>query len=135
MHTTNYFNTFIAVAEDCPAVSAEIPLGKGEQKTVAQIHFEFLIDHPYQFSSDEVIFNTYALKNGLQHQLEAERAVFFSKGQPCMRCSPLGKRYGWGIHSDAQGKIAIFPLESPEYKKMSTDTGLKQLKAMRSKKG
>ncbi len=28
--------------------------------------------------------------------------TFFSKGQPCLRASDLGKKYGWGIHSDSE---------------------------------
>jgi len=35
MHTTDYRNTFIAVAEDYPVVIAEIPPTKGTEKTVA----------------------------------------------------------------------------------------------------
>jgi len=51
-----------------------------------------------------------------------------------MRSSPLAKRYGWGIHNNAEGKIALFGLETDEYKKMVADKGLKIVKAMRSKK-
>ena len=31
LHTTNYYDTFIAVAEDCPAVSGETPAMKGDK--------------------------------------------------------------------------------------------------------
>jgi hypothetical protein len=31
-HTTNYTNTFIEVAEDCPAAMAEVPKSKGSVK-------------------------------------------------------------------------------------------------------
>lgn len=62
------------------------------------------------------------------------REQFFSKGQACFRSSPLGKRYGWGVHSDGKGKIAIYAVESPEYKKLAKDKSLEHVKAMRSKK-
>ena len=134
MHTTNYINTFIEVAEDCPAQSAEVPSQKGDAKSVANLHFEMVEAHPYQFTSDDVIFKTFAVKNNLDSSLENERNQFFSKGQACMRCSPLTKHYGWGIHSNEEGKIAIFPRESEEYQRFSKDDSVKRVKAMRSKK-
>ncbi len=134
MHTTNYINTFIEVAEDCPVKSAEVPAQKGEAKSVANLHFDMVEAHPYQYTSDDVIFKTFAVKNNLESNLENERVQFFSKGQACMRCSPLTKRYGWGVHSNEEGKIAIFPRESEEYERFLKDESVKRVKAMRSKK-
>ncbi|NIJ51945.1 DUF6157 family protein [Dyadobacter arcticus] len=134
-HTTNYINTFIETAEDSPIDKAEIPLQKGDEKTVAGLQFDLIYEHPYKHTSDDVIFGVYASKNKIgRSELAGEREKFFSKGQPCMRCSPLGKRYGWGVHSDQDGKIAIYPIESEEYKKFSEDENLKHTKAMRSKR-
>ena len=31
-HTTNYHNTFIEIAEDCPATQSEVPPLKGKKK-------------------------------------------------------------------------------------------------------
>ena len=135
MHTTNYFNTFIEVAEDCPVAAAEVPPQKGEAKTVANLHFEMMAENPYQFTSDEVIFAAFAAKNGLTSNLQQERDLFFSKGQACLRASPLGKRYGWGIHHDAAGKVAVYPLGSEEYERFLEDEKWKRVKAMRSKRG
>ncbi len=134
MHTTNYINTFIEIAEDCPVKSAEVPPQKGEAKSVANLHFEMIEAHPYQYTSDDVIFKTFVVKNGLESNLENERNQFFSKGQACMRCSPLTKRYGWGVHSNEEGKIAIVPQESEEYQRFLKDESVKRVKAMRSKK-
>lgn len=132
MHTTNYFDTFIEAAEDCKATQAEVPPQKTE-KTIANLHFEMVYDHPYQYTSDDVIFAAYAHKNGIpKSQQQAAREAFFSKGQACLRSSPLGKRYGWGIHANEQGKIAIYPMESAEYKKFASDSRLTHTKAMRS---
>ena len=44
--------------------------------------------------------------------LEAEE--FFSKGQPCLRTSPLAKTYGWAFHFDHAGKIALVPMDSEQ---------------------
>ena len=136
MHTTNYYNTFIEVAEDCPVVSAEVPPQKGDAKTVAGIQFNLVYVHPYAYSSDDVLFKAYAEKNKIPgDQLAVEREKFFSKGQPCFRASPLTKRYGWGLHSNADGMVALHAMESDEYRKLQQDASVKHLKAMRSKKG
>ncbi len=132
MHTTNYTNTFIEVADDCPVGAAEVPPGRKE-KTIASYQYEMLADHPYKLSSDEVVFRSYALKHRIAVN-DQEMQKFFSKGQPCMRASPLAKRYGWGVHSDDQGRIAIYALETKRYRELREDPKLVHLKAMRSAK-
>lgn len=135
IHSTNYTDTFIEVAEDCPATAGEIPPLKEDMKSVARLQFEILQPKPYKFSSDDVVFEVYARRNDLTESEYSEaREQFFSKGQPCFRSSPLAKRYGWGVHSDKDGKIAIYGCESPDYKKLSDDNNIKVLKAMRSKR-
>lgn len=135
MLTTNYYNTFIEVADDCPVQAAEIPPQKGNEKTIAALQFEMISARPYTYTSDEVLFSVFVQKNKIANKaLVSEKEKFFSKGQPCFRSSPLSKRYGWGIHSDAEGKIAIYAMESNEYKKLVKDKALKHIKAMRSKR-
>jgi hypothetical protein len=135
MHTTNYINTFIEIAEDCPVTTAQIPPDKAGEKTIAGLQYEIVKKNPYKYSSDDVLFQVYAQRNEVtKGEMAKERALFFSKGQPCFRSSPLGKRYGWGVHSDDKGKIALYPVESPEYKKLSKDKSLEHVKAMRSKR-
>ncbi|RYF97246.1 MAG: hypothetical protein EOO00_00670 [Chitinophagaceae bacterium] len=135
MHTTNYQDTFIEVAEDCPVTTAEIPVAKNGKPTIASMQYDIISKHPYKYTSDDVVFNAFAQKNELtKAEMPAEKEKFFSKGQPCLRASPLTKRYGWGVHSDAKGRVAIYGLESKEYEKMSKDKELMHLKGMRSKK-
>lgn len=135
IHTTNYQNSFIAIADDCPALSGEIPPLKGQARSVANIQFELLHRHPYQYTSDEIVFQVFAEKNDLaKPEWEKARAQFFSKGQPCLRCSPLTKRYGWGLHYNSEGKIALVGAETEAYKKHLKDSSLKVMKAMRSGK-
>lgn len=135
IYTTNYKDTFIEVADDCPTAVGEIPPTKGDAKSVANIQFDILSNNPYKFSSDDVLFQVYAERNGLtKNELEKAREQFFSKGQACFRASPLTKRYGWGIHSNKEGKVALFGSETEEYKKLSKDKTLKIVKALKSSK-
>ena len=134
-HTTNYKDTFIEIADDCPATCGEVPPTKGDQKTAANIQFEMVSKNPYIYTSDDILFQVFAHKNDLtKSEYKTARDIFFSKGQPCFRASPLTKRYGWGIHNDKNGKIAIFGVETAEYKKHSKNETLKVLKAMKSSK-
>lgn len=133
-HTTNYIDTLIEVAEDCPVSQAQIPPEKKE-KTLANLQYEQISKHPYQYSSDDVIFECHAFKNDIsEKEKQKEREKFFSKGQACLRASPLAKRYGFGIHHDHEGKVALFPVESEEYKKLLNDPTIAKTKAMRSKR-
>jgi hypothetical protein len=61
-HTTNYQNTLIEVAADCPVGKAEILPIKGTTQTVANIQFEMISKNPYKFTSDEVLFQVFAQK-------------------------------------------------------------------------
>jgi hypothetical protein len=126
-HSTNYYDTFIAVAEDCPVERGEAPPAK-DPPTAARIQYDLMAENPYRFTSDDVVYAATGQRRGMS------REVFFSKGQPCLRSSPLAKRYGWGVHSDGEGRVAIYAIESPQYRKLSEDSSLRQLKAMRSRR-
>lgn len=132
-HTTNYFDTFIEIAADCPLEKGEVPPVKGDKKTAANIQFEMIIKNPYKYTSDDVLFQVFADKNDLtEAEYEEARKQFFSKGQACLRASPLTKRYGWGVHSNHEGKVAIYASDTPEYERFVNDKGLTVVKAMRS---
>jgi hypothetical protein len=132
--TTNYTNTLIEVAADCPATTGEVP-PVGAKRTVAALQYELLSTHPYRYTSDEVLFEVHAVRNGIADDArESARAVFLAREQPCLRSSPLGKRYGWGIHHDQDARVALVPVGSPEYDALAEDPSLKHVQAMRSRR-
>jgi hypothetical protein len=132
-HTTNYVDTFIEVAEDCPADHATEP-PVAEKPSIAATHYRLISERPYARTSDDVIFETYALRNDIAADDASAREAFFSKGQPCLRSSPLGKRYGWGLHHDAEGRVALVPRESEQYAALAADTEVAHTRAMRSRR-
>lgn len=82
-----------------------------------------------------MLFHIFAERNNLSEDERPQaREVFFSKGQPCFRTSPLTKTYGFGIHSNSEGKIALYRMETSEYQKFLTDDKIKKIKAMRLNK-
>lgn len=135
MKSTNYINTFIEIAEDCAAIKGEVPPIRGDKKSVANLQFEMLHNHPYEFTSDDILYTVFATRMEIPREdLAAQRALFFSKGQPCFRASPLTKRYGWGIHSDEAGKIAMYGVDTEEYQRLVADESIVKKKAMRSRR-
>jgi len=135
LHSTNYQNTFIEIAEDCPVNEGQEPPKRGTKKSVANYQYEMLKDHPYEYNSDDVFFTVFAIRKGLDEKdWKEERQKFFSKGQPCFRASPLTKRYGWGVHCDENGKVAIYGAETREYKNFVADKSIQKVKAMKSKR-
>lgn len=135
MHTTNYISTFIEVAEDCPAPVAEVPPSRGKAKSVANLQFDLISKAPYRYTSDDVIFQVHAIRNDIaEADLDPARGRLFSKGQACLRLSPLAKRYGWGIHNDTWGRVALIPVGSDEYQRLAANPETRHLKAMRSRR-
>ena len=131
MHTTNYVDTFIEVAEDCPVAVAQEPPHTAAPG-IARLQYEMLADHPYELTSDDVVFGVHARRRAIpEDQLAEARMEFFAKGQPCLRSSPLAKRYGWGVHSDEAGRVALVPLGSPDYQRVRDAAGAVTI-AMRS---
>jgi len=139
VHTTNTFNTFIRVAEDCPAHTGEEPPLRGGQPTVATLQYAMIAESPYTYTSDDVVFATSAAGRELdakatKKQRSLAREVFFSRGQACLRASPLGKRFGWGVHADAEGRVAICAVGSKRYQALAANPEITQVRAMRSKR-
>ena len=131
-HTTNYFNTLITVAVDTKANKGEAPKTKVEGKSIAEMQFDILINKPYKYTSDEVLVHIFAERNEFT-DMNLAKEVFFSKGQACLRTSPLAKTYGWGIHFNKEGRIALYGMETLEYENLLEDKTLDILPAMRSK--
>ncbi len=135
IHSTNYFDTFIEIADDCPALTGEIPPIKADSKTAANIQYDLIKKNPYKYTSDDILFLIFADKNDLiRQEYKKSRDQFYSKGQPCLRASPLTKRYGWGIHYNKEGKIAIYGCDTQAYLNFIKNKEITILKAMKSKK-
>ncbi|MEK3782397.1 DUF6157 family protein [Paenibacillus sp. FSL K6-1566] len=137
----NYYDTFITVAPDCPAENGTKPPDKKSGKTKPGIEFELLENHPYVYTQEELLFEVHIRHKNIPEAELAERReqireAFFRKPQPCLRASMLPKKYGWGLHFNAKGQIAIVPVESPDYHRFveGANGKVKLLAAMRNKK-
>lgn len=128
-------DTFIEVAEDCPAVNAEVPPARAGRATKAAIEYELLAGEPYGLTEDDVAFRTrVAMREIPEAEWPAERERFLSQAKPRLQVSALAKRYGWGIHVDSHGRVALVPVESAEYRRLAADPALRHVRAFRSKR-
>jgi len=142
MSTVDYFDTLIVIAEDSPVQVGTVPPENAERQTVAARTFRMIADHPYEFTSADVIFTVFADRHDIpEKDRSARREDFYRKGQACLRSSDLAKKYGWGIHSDTAGRVALYGAESSEYQdfvegKTRTSSGevVTVIRAMRSRR-
>ena len=135
---TKVANTFVQIADDSPSRAGSVPPRTGGRDTIASIQYALLAERPYQYTLDDLIYEVHVRHRDVRISDQAQaaelRAELLSRGHPCMRASPLTKKYGWGVHYDAQGRIAIYPVESDEYRSFSAadDGQTKVFKAVRS---
>lgn len=134
----SYTSTFIRISPDSTCTSGVVPEARGGKKTVAVLQHELLTAKPDHFTEQELYFRVHCLREGIsEKQAEKDREAIwsrlFAKPQACLRASPLPKTYGWGVRYDAEGRIRLIPVGTPEYDKVAASE-LKQLPAMRSKR-
>jgi hypothetical protein len=129
----NYYDTLIEVADDCPATEGQVPQARSDKKTKTAVEYELLVERPYTYTEEDIAFEVYAVVHDIpKARRPAEREKLSRKGHPHLRVSALAKRYGWGIHNNAEGKIALIAVESPEYERLMKDPGTTKVKAFRS---
>ncbi len=117
-HSTNYHDTFLTIAPDCAATQGTVP--PLDKPTVASLTYRMIAENPYRYTSDDILFTVYADRNALPAgERDAARRAFFAKPQACLRASDLGKKYGWGIHADEHGRVALVGCETKAYRELA----------------
>ncbi|CAM3899361.1 DUF6157 domain-containing protein [Cohnella lubricantis] len=143
MKDRGYYNTLILVSADCPVERGIVPTSGKAGKSAHLIQYELLTERPYFYTYDELLYEVHVRHKGIpDDELKARgveiRSELFAKPHPCMRASMLPKKYGWGAHFDAQGRIALYGKESPEYQTWIEASGSDApalIPAMRNKRG
>ena len=135
----NPTNTFVLASDDCPVDQGVIPTPKADKQTLASLQYQILTSHPYRYTLDELILEVHLRRLGLSEAERAQQAPqirdeLFRKSHPCMRASPLPKTYGFGVHYDQQGRIAIYPIDSAEYQRLAHSTDLTVVKGLRNRR-
>jgi len=113
----------IEVAEDCPADRAKEPPDTRVPKTVARIEYEVLKENPYRFTEKELHYEVHAVR---RNRPDIKYKLFN------IRRSSLLKIYGWGIHRNQEGELALIAMESDRYKELQNS--IKRTKASKMSK-
>lgn len=115
-------NTFVRVSPDCPVTSSVIPVGKNGSSPIHVLQYELLSEHPYRYTLQDLIYEVHIRHKAIE-DAEARKdeiwSELFQKSHPCMRASMLPKKYGWGVHYDEEGRIALYSMESEEYQQFT----------------
>lgn len=139
MKDFNYYDTFIQVAADSPVTESVIPVAKKPAKSIHVIQYELLSEQPYTYSQEELLYEVHVRHKGytaseLAARGDEIRFELFQKNHACLRASALPKKYGWGIHFNAAGKIGLYAMETEAYQNFVSNPprGTKLIPAMRN---
>lgn len=121
-------DTFVQVSQDCPVTESVVPTSKKNAKPpIHMIQFELLSASPYRYTMEDLIYEVHIRHKEIPaEQVEQHgdriRAELFQKSHPCMRASMLPKKFGWGVHYDSEGKLALYGMETEQYRKYVAGT-------------
>ena len=132
MHTTNYYDTLILPSPDSTATNILAPAKPG---TIADMQYVRLMDAPYSLTSDDLLFGIHADRKGIDEEDRGPaRMEFFSKGQACLRSSPLVKTLGWALHHDAKGRVALIDPAGESFEILMARDDIAKRPGLRSKR-
>ena len=114
-------NTLITIAESSSNRSISVE-SKNGTPTVASTLFEVLKNHPYEFKQSELFYEVHVSR--LKKDPEQLKLASYK-----LQRSELCSLYGWGIHGDKTGKLALVPCDTKFYELLFNDTGIKKKKA------
>lgn len=99
------------------------------------LQYALLIAAPYTLTSDALLLAVAAQrKNTPPDKLAELEHAMFSRPQACLRASPLVKNYGWGLHHDAKGRIALVGSETARFQELVADPATTKVAGMRSRR-
>lgn len=113
----------IEVAEDCPVDHAVGPPAEKPEKTVARIAYEVLTESPYGYTEIEFFHEVHVVRRN-RPDLKIESYN--------IKRSPLVQTFGWGIHRNPDGKLALVAMESDRYRELQG--AIKRTKSYRKRK-
>ncbi|MGH7911694.1 MAG: DUF6157 family protein [Candidatus Dormibacteraceae bacterium] len=121
MEAVDYADTFITVAPDSTARTGTGPPGE----TVAALTYRMIAEQPYRWRSSDVIFTVWATRHPVAPAARNQAwGEFYSKPRACLRSSDLGKKWGWGVHADRDGRVMVYAVGSAEYEHLASGSDL-----------
>ena len=116
----------IMVSADSPHKKGTPPVSR-KPDAIVMIEYDELINNPYKYTYE-----------GLKHQVHIVRrkkkAGELKLDSYRLTRSQLLKEWGWGIHIDRNGKLALLGCETPKYKQLMKDPSIEKQRAHRINK-
>ena len=102
---------------------------------MAGLQHGVLSAQPYGLTSDELLFEVHALRSGIAPDRRVrERDAFFGTPKACLRASPLVKRYGWALHHDVAGRVALVAPQTDAYRRLAEGVDVCVVPGMRNRR-
>lgn len=118
-------NTLIIPSEDCPASESIIPVGKNKKNTIPVDWYENLISNAYKYTEREfrelIYFKIRGDSTNKIDDYDSRRSL-------------LCKKYGWGIHIDGLGRLALCARGSKQFKELTSDPLVTKVRAFNAKR-
>jgi hypothetical protein len=115
-------NVLIQIAEDSLVDEGVIPEKK---ETIVFVQYDELSKNPYRYTEDEFQQQVHYVRRG-------KKGLKIDKYD--LRRSRLCKEYGWGIHIDRVGRVALVGCETQKYRDLGKNPLVNKVKAYRRKK-
>jgi hypothetical protein len=132
VHSTNYADVLITPSPDSKATLGPVVPKSG---SIGAMQYDRLSAGPYAMTSDELIIAVLATRKDIpESDWPAFQAEYFSKGQPCLRVSPLVKTMGWALHHDSESRVALVDVASARFAALMADDSIRKIHGMRNKR-
>lgn len=97
-----------------------VPRSERDPTPARVVLYDLVSRNPYKFTPEDLTFELHVRKPGPGraevHRRRAELwAGLSARSHPCLRACVPAKRFGWGLHVNADGKVALYGRESAEY--------------------
>lgn len=115
----DFRNALIQVAEDCHAEKGIAPEPKSK---IAYIGYDELSKNPYKYSKLEFYKQVHHVRRG---KLELKIETYN------IRRNDLCKKYGWGIHINESGKLALVGCETEKYRELLNNSLVEKVNAFK----
>ena len=113
-------NALITVAESSAKTSI-IPTSKSKKETVKEVVYRVLNENPYKYKQNDLFYEVHI------NQMKKDKTLKLEKYK--LQRSELCSLLGWGIHGDEEGRLALVPIESSEYKSLLENPSITKKKA------
>jgi hypothetical protein len=118
-------NTLIMPSDDCDTPVAVVPAGKNKKNPIPVDWYQNLIKCPHKYTEREFRELVYfTIRGDMTNKIDEYDS----------RRSLLCRKYGWGIHFDGSGRMALLGRESKEFKTLSADPLVTKVRAFNAKR-